>query len=156
MTLECFVFAFLATFRYMKIPTACRQKAKRYLQAEFILVNPSLQDNCSNMTGFEGDWGYPALAFCAAQPDSWRLACRSATICRSPATSLPGFRVSHLAVPNILSAQVRAEAAGGEILRPAFQLNGVGKLSVVTDPTGAIIGLIETEAAALPLPGPMH
>ena len=49
-----------------------------------------------------------------------------------------------------------AEAAGGEILRPAFQLGGVGKLSVVTDPTGAIIGLIEPEGAALPLPGPVH
>ena len=38
-----------------KIPTACRQKAKRYLQAEFILVNPSPQENCSHLTGFEGD-----------------------------------------------------------------------------------------------------
>ena len=39
--------------------------------------------------------------------------------------------MTYLAVPDILEAQVRAEGAGGEILRPAFRLIGVGKLSVV-------------------------
>ena len=71
---------------------------------------------------------------------------------------IPSHWMTYLAVPDILDAQVRAESAGGEILRPAFQLIGVGKLSVVTDPTGAIIVLIEPEGAALPppLPGPVH
>ena len=69
---------------------------------------------------------------------------------------IPSHWMTYLAVPDILEAQVRAEGAGGEILRPAFRLIGVGKLSVVTDPTGAIIGLIEPEGSTLPLPGPMH
>ena len=69
---------------------------------------------------------------------------------------IPSHWMTYLAVPDIVAAQLKAEAAGGEILRPAFQLGGVGKLSVVTDPTGAIIGLIEPEGAGLSLPGPVH
>jgi hypothetical protein len=55
--------------------------------------------------------------------------------------------MTYLAVDDIAAAQVRAEQAGGEILRPSFRLAGVGRLSVVTDPAGAIIGLIEPEGA---------
>jgi uncharacterized protein len=69
---------------------------------------------------------------------------------------IPSHWMTYLAVPDILEAQVRAEAAGGDILRPAFRLTGVGKLSVVTDPTGAIIGLIEPEGNALPVSSPVH
>jgi hypothetical protein len=69
---------------------------------------------------------------------------------------IPSHWMTYLAVPDILDAQMRAEKAGGEILRPVFRLTGVGKLAVVTDPTGAIIGLIEPEGGALPQPGPVH
>lgn len=58
---------------------------------------------------------------------------------------IPSHWMTYLAVDDILDAQTRAESAGGEIIRSAFRLPGVGKLSVVTDPAGAIIGLIEPE-----------
>ena len=58
---------------------------------------------------------------------------------------IPSHWMTYLAVEDIVLAQTRAEEAGGEILRSAFRLPGVGQLSVVTDPTGAIIGLIEPE-----------
>ena len=60
---------------------------------------------------------------------------------------IPSHWMTYLAVDDIDAAQVRAEAAGGAILRPAFRLPGLGRLSVVSDPTGAIIGLIEPDAA---------
>jgi predicted enzyme related to lactoylglutathione lyase len=58
---------------------------------------------------------------------------------------IPAHWMTYLAVDDIAAAQTRAEQAGGEILRPAFQLPGVGRLSVVNDTSGAVIGLIEPE-----------
>jgi hypothetical protein len=58
---------------------------------------------------------------------------------------IPSHWMTYLAVPDIIDAQLKAESAGGEILRPSFHLSGVGRLSVVTDSTGAIIGLIEPD-----------
>lgn len=67
---------------------------------------------------------------------------------------IPSHWMTYLAVPDLTDAQLRAESAGGEILRPAFHLTGVGRLSVVTDSTGALIGLIEPEDS-YPA-GPVH
>lgn len=67
---------------------------------------------------------------------------------------IPSHWMTYLAVPDLIDAQLKAESAGGEILRPAFHINGVGKLSVVTDCTGALIGLIEPEDAYIA--GPVH
>jgi predicted enzyme related to lactoylglutathione lyase len=61
---------------------------------------------------------------------------------------IPSHWMTYLAVPDLNAAEIKAEAAGGEILRPSFHLSGVGKLAVVSDPAGAIIGLIEPEDAA--------
>ena len=58
---------------------------------------------------------------------------------------IPAHWMTYLAVDDICAAQTRAEEAGGEILRPAFRLHGVGRLSVVNDTSGAVIGLIEPE-----------
>lgn len=69
---------------------------------------------------------------------------------------IPSHWMTYLAVDDILDSQIKAETAGGGILRPAFRLPGVGKLSVVTDPTGAIIGLIEPEGAYAATPLPVH
>ena len=69
---------------------------------------------------------------------------------------IPSHWMTYLAVDDIVAAQTRAEQAGGEILRPAFRLAGVGKLSVVTDPTGAIIGLIEPEGQEAVSRPPVH
>jgi predicted enzyme related to lactoylglutathione lyase len=58
---------------------------------------------------------------------------------------IPAHWMTYLAVDDIAAAQTRAEQAGGEILRPAFRLPGVGRLSVVNDTSGAVIGMIEPE-----------
>lgn len=58
---------------------------------------------------------------------------------------IPAHWMTYLAVDDIAAAQTRAEEAGGEILRPAFRLHGVGRLSVVNDTSGAVIGLIEPD-----------
>ena len=69
---------------------------------------------------------------------------------------IPAHWMTYLAVDDIAAAQARAEGAGGEILRAAFRLPGVGRLSVVTDPDGAVIGLIEPEGQVPGLRQPVH
>ena len=53
--------------------------------------------------------------------------------------------MTYLSVPDIDLAETATASAGGEVMRPATEVPGVGKLSVVTDSTGALIGLIEPE-----------
>jgi len=69
---------------------------------------------------------------------------------------IPSHWMTYLAVDDILASQTRAEHAGGEILRPAFRLPGVGRLSVVSDTAGAIIGLIQPEGHVPEQRPPVH
>ena len=58
---------------------------------------------------------------------------------------IPSHWMTYMAVPHIEEAEKDTAKAGGEIMRAATRIPGVGKLSVVTDTTGALIGLIEPE-----------
>ena len=69
---------------------------------------------------------------------------------------IPAHWMTYLAVDDIAAAQARAEQAGGEILRSAFRLHGVGRLSVVSDTSGAVIGLIEPEGLPPESRPPVH
>jgi predicted enzyme related to lactoylglutathione lyase len=60
---------------------------------------------------------------------------------------IPSHWMTYLAVADIGQAERAAVFAGGEVCRPTVSVPGVGKLSIVSDSTGAIIGLIEPEAS---------
>ena len=60
-------------------------------------------------------------------------------------TGIPSHWMTYMAVPDINEAESATASAGGEVMRPATEVPGVGKLSVVTDSSGALIGLIEAE-----------
>ena len=64
--------------------------------------------------------------------------------------------MTYLAVPDILDAQCGPKPPAAKSSGRPSGCTGVGKLSVVTDPTGAIIGLIEPEGNALPVSSPVH
>jgi predicted enzyme related to lactoylglutathione lyase len=53
--------------------------------------------------------------------------------------------MTYLSVGDIDQAEVETSRSGGEIMRPPVKIPGVGKLAVVTDATGAMIGLIEPD-----------
>ncbi len=61
---------------------------------------------------------------------------------------IPSHWMTYMSVADIAQAETETASAGGEVMRPATDVPGVGKLSVVTDSTGAMIGLIE--------PDPVH
>lgn len=63
---------------------------------------------------------------------------------------IPSHWMTYMAVQDIDYAERAAADAGGEVMRSAAAIPGVGKLAVVTDSTGALIGLIEPETPTLP------
>jgi len=60
---------------------------------------------------------------------------------------IPSHWMTYMAVTDIAKAEFDTARAGGEVMRPAIKVAGVGKLSVVTDSTGALIGLIEPDSS---------
>lgn len=59
---------------------------------------------------------------------------------------IPDHWMTYMAVSDLGDAARATAQAGGEVTRPAAHVPGVGKLAVVTDAAGALIGLIEPEA----------
>jgi uncharacterized protein len=61
-------------------------------------------------------------------------------------SGIPSHWMTYMSVADIDRAETDTQSAGGEIMRPATRVPGVGRLAVVTDSTGALIGLIEPDA----------
>ncbi len=60
---------------------------------------------------------------------------------------IPSHWMTYMAVDDISKAQKATTFSGGEVTRPATHIPGVGKLAVVTDTAGALIGLIEPDGS---------
>ena len=58
---------------------------------------------------------------------------------------VPTHWMTYLSVPNMREAESETFEAGGEVIRTAVTIPGVGKLAVMNDASGAMIGLIEPE-----------
>jgi uncharacterized protein len=58
---------------------------------------------------------------------------------------VPSHWMTYMSVGDINKAETDTTKAGGEVMRPNTQVPGVGKLAVVTDSSGALIGLIEPD-----------
>jgi uncharacterized protein len=62
-------------------------------------------------------------------------------------SDIPSHWMTYLSVTDIEQAEQDTLREGGEVMRSSAFVPGVGKLAVVTDSAGALIGLIEPEAA---------
>jgi len=56
---------------------------------------------------------------------------------------IPSHWMTYLSVEDISKAEDATAKSGGEVMRAPVDVPGVGKLAVVSDATGAMIGLIE-------------
>ncbi len=65
----------------------------------------------------------------------------------SVALQLLSLLSAYMTVDDITQAEKATALAGGEITRPSTKIPGVGKLAVVTDASGALIGLIQPDPA---------
>ena len=50
--------------------------------------------------------------------------------------------MTYIAVDDVDKAEAQTKAAGGEIVRPPFDVEGVGRIMIVKDPSGAVVGLM--------------
>ena len=65
---------------------------------------------------------------------------------------IPPHWMSYLAVDDIDARVAAAQANGATILRPSFDVPGVGRIAILTDPTGAAMGWITPVAEVCPTP----
>lgn len=63
------------------------------------------------------------------------------------AEDIPAHWMTYMKVKDISKAQRAARDAGGSVPRPALELEGIGKLAIITDSEGAMVGLIEATPA---------
>ena len=54
----------------------------------------------------------------------------------------PASWLTYLGCDDVGAACERTQKAGGSVLRPAFEIPGVGKMAVIQDPTGAVVALM--------------
>lgn len=54
----------------------------------------------------------------------------------------PARWFTYIAVDDVDAAVNATRAAGGEILRPPFDVAGIGRIAIIADPTGAAFGLM--------------
>lgn len=55
---------------------------------------------------------------------------------------IPANWTTYIAVDDVDAACERTTAGGGRIQRPCFDVPGVGRIAIIADPTGAVVGLI--------------
>ena len=62
---------------------------------------------------------------------------------------IPAHWMTYMAVDDLDQAIRETVPAGGEVTRPATVIPGIGKIAIVTDASGALIGLIEPSLTQL-------
>jgi predicted enzyme related to lactoylglutathione lyase len=68
-------------------------------------------------------------------------------------TGMPGMDdtpphwFTYLAVDDVEAAVAATKAAGGQVLRDPWDVPGVGRIAIVTDPTGAAVGIMTPAAS---------
>ncbi len=62
---------------------------------------------------------------------------------------IPAHWMTYMAVDDLDRAAQETMSAGGEVTRPATDIPGIGKIAIVTDASGALIGLIEPDLEQL-------
>jgi|SRR5579863_8418314 len=64
-------------------------------------------------------------------------------IMQHPMPDAPSFWLSYVNVDDIAASTEKAKSLGATILRDVTEVMGMGSLSIITDPTGAVFGLWE-------------
>ena len=62
-------------------------------------------------------------------------------IMRNPDEGQPSWWLAYVAVDNVAEATKKAQSLGGKIEKDVTEVPGMGSFSVVSDPTGAKLGL---------------
>jgi len=64
----------------------------------------------------------------------------------------PPHWLSHVRVANVDDSLLKVEAAGGKLAAGPFEMGGVGRMAIITDPQGAYVSLYQPEDSSATLP----
>jgi predicted enzyme related to lactoylglutathione lyase len=62
-------------------------------------------------------------------------------ITKHPMPGAPSMWLAYIDVPDIKAATAKAKSLGAEVLTDVTEVMGAGTLSIIKDPTGAVVGL---------------
>jgi len=64
---------------------------------------------------------------------------------KNPEPGIPSFWLAYVLVDDIKAATKKAESLGAKIFKDSNEVPNMGWLSIITDPTGATLGLWQTK-----------
>ena len=64
---------------------------------------------------------------------------------KNPEPGMPSFWLSYVLVDDIKTATEKAKSLGARIFKDSIEVPNMGWLSIITDPTGATLGLWQTK-----------
>ena len=64
---------------------------------------------------------------------------------KNPEPGMPSFWLAYVLVDDIKSATEKAKSLGAKIFKDSIEVSDMGWLSIITDPTGATLGLWQTK-----------
>ncbi len=56
---------------------------------------------------------------------------------------VPSHWMAYVQVADVDAIVAKVVSSGGDVLQPAFDVPGVGRIAIIEDPTGAVIGIIK-------------
>ena len=67
---------------------------------------------------------------------------------KNPIPNAPSFWLSYVVVDNIDAATKKAKSLGATVMKDVTEVPGMGWFSIITDPTGAMLGLWKAKPRA--------
>ncbi len=68
-------------------------------------------------------------------------------IMKNPIPNAGSQWLAYVEVDDVQAATAKAKSLGGKVMKDATEVKGMGSFSIITDPTGAMLGLWETKKA---------
>lgn len=57
-------------------------------------------------------------------------------------SDMPSHWAAYVHVSDVDAAVARVAGAGGKVLQPCFDVPGVGRIAIIADPSGAVLGIM--------------
>jgi uncharacterized protein len=66
-------------------------------------------------------------------------------ILKNPMPNAPSMWVAYVEVDDVAKATTKAKSLGGKVMKDVTDIKGMGSFSIITDPTGAMLGLWQSK-----------
>lgn len=113
-------------FVHVELVTPDLGKAKQFYSALFDWDLNDMQDGSYTMIGV-GDHDYGVGGGMMA----------------TPAPGIPPHWLAYVAVSDVAAATAKAKSLGATIVKDVTPIEGYGSLSIIMDPTGAVLGIFQ-------------